>query len=52
MDKDKLIALLSILDDNDALHPEWNWESEDEDENLTLTEESEWVLDVINDLIE
>jgi len=52
MDKDKVIALLSILEDNDCLHPEWWWKKEDEDENLTLTEDSEWVVDVINDFLE
>jgi hypothetical protein len=52
MDKDKLIALLSILEDNDCLHPEWNWGRENETETLQLTEDSEWVVDVINDFLE
>jgi hypothetical protein len=53
MTKEQVYKLLQILQSNDCLHSEWNWaELEDGDTNGELTEESEWVVEAVNKIIE
>jgi hypothetical protein len=51
MNKEQVLELLKVLQNNDCLHPEWKWYEEDENENLTINEDSLWVIDEINEII-
>ena len=52
MDKKKVIEFLKFLESNDCLHSEWNWYECNDEGNITdLTEDSEWVVDKINEFI-
>jgi hypothetical protein len=51
MNKEQVLELLKVLQNNDCLHPEWEWYEEDENENLTINEDSLWVIDAINQII-
>lgn len=53
MNKEQVYKLLKVLDANDCLHSEWDWRDMDEDFNDTeeLNEDSEWVVDLINNII-
>lgn len=51
MNKEQVLELLTILNNNDCLHPDWEWQGEDENGNLTINEDSLWVIDEINEII-
>jgi hypothetical protein len=51
MNKEQVLELLKFLMWNDCLHSEWDWYSEDENGNLTINEDSLWVVDAINKII-
>jgi hypothetical protein len=51
MNKEQVLELLKVLQNNDCLHPEWEWYEEDENENLIINEDSLWVIDKINQII-
>jgi hypothetical protein len=51
MNKEQVLELLKILNQNDCLHPEWGWWEEDENGNLSINEDNLWVVEVINDII-
>lgn len=51
MNKEQVLELLKILSYNDCLHPEWDWANEDENDNLSINEDSLWVVDTINEIM-
>ncbi len=50
MTKEQVLKLLQVLDDNDCLHPEWEWQEEDENGDLIINEDSLWIVEVINEI--
>ncbi len=51
MNKEQVLELLKILNQNDCLHSEWKWWEEDENNNLFINEDNLWVVELINDII-
>ena len=51
MNKEQVLELLKILNQNDCLHSEWKWWEEDENNNLLINEDNLWVVELINDII-
>ena len=47
MSKKEIIELLKMLDDNDCLHPEFEWYTLDEDGKIQFSV-IEWILEFIN----